>query len=320
MVDAVLSNPRVARRFALEATGEGESPLRLLLAGCRRRLPAVPLVLGLAVFAGFPFGYLLFAAFSRSTLGRPFQRWVGWSNVEAVLSSSSEWAALLNTIALAVPVSIVETALGLALALLLNEEGRRSTLIRPLILLPLITPPVMVGVAWKLSLAPSGGWVNTYLAEAGLIDRSISFLGETFWAPISVATADVWQWTPFAAIMILAALRSRPPEVIEAARIDGAGPRDLFLHITLPQIAPTLTAVFLIRLIIALRIFDLVFTLTFGGPGNATTTAGFAVWRTALESFDIGRASVETLVFAILVGLTTWPVLRLHKRVEEVWG
>jgi len=319
MVDTTLSIPRELGRFGA-AAGEGSSPLRLLSVALRRRAPAVPLVLGLVVFAGFPTVYLLFAAFSRSTLGRPFQRWVGWSNVETVLASPAEWTTLLNTVLLALPVSLIETLLGLALALLLNGEGRRSALLRPLILLPLITPPVMVGVAWKLSLAPAGGWVDAVLLGAGLIDRPISFLGETFWAPIAVGFADIWQWTPFAAILTLAALRSRSPEVIEAALIDGAGPRDLFLHITLPAIAPTLAAVFLIRLIIASRIFDLVFTLTFGGPGNATTTAGFAIWRTALESFDIGRAAVETLLFAVVVGVVTWPASRLHKKVVEVWG
>lgn len=320
MVDASLSDPRTIGRYDVSAAEAGSSPLRRLAVTIRPRLAAVPLLIGLAIFAGFPLVYLLFAAFSRSTLGRPFQRWVGWANFETVLASPSEWTTLLNTVASAVPLSLIETLLGLGLALLLNAEGRRSAVLRPLLLLPLITPPVMVGVAWKLSLAPAGGWVDTALLGLGLIERPISFLGETFWAPIAIGVADVWQWTPFAAIMLLAALRSRSPEVIEAALIDGAGPFALFARITLPAVAPTLTAVFLIRLIIASRIFDLVLTLTFGGPGDATTTAGFAIWRTALESFDIGRAAVETLLFSIMVGLVTWPALRLRRHVEERWG
>jgi multiple sugar transport system permease protein len=180
-----------------------------------------------------------------------------------------------------------------------------------------MTPPVMVGIAWKLILAPAGGLLNGVLMNLGITDAPISFLGTAGLAWLSVGVADVWQWTPFIAILSFAAIASLPGDVFEAAAIDGASAWQTFRKILLPLLAPQLAAIFLLRLVIAFKIFDLIYVLTFGGPGFHTTTASFHIWRRALEQFDVGRAAAETLIFTLVVGLVTLPVVWLAKRATK---
>jgi multiple sugar transport system permease protein len=111
-----------------------------------------------------------------------------------------------------------------------------------------------------------------------------------------------------------------PDEIVEAARMDGASARTIFWSITLPMIAPTLLAILLLRVVMALKLFDLVYGLTFGGPGFGTTVASFMIWRTALQEFDIGRAAAQTLVFAVWVSLIMLPLTWLHRRSEGLRG
>src|SRR5262249_13715587 len=127
-------------------------------------------------------------------------------------------------------------------------------------------------------------------------------------------------WTPFVAILAYAALQLLPDEVVEAARLDGATPGILFWRIVLPMVAPTLLAILLLRVVMAFKLFDLVFGLTFGGPGSATTVASSQISPTALEQFDTRLAAAQTLVFALLVGLVTLPLSWLHRCSERRFG
>jgi multiple sugar transport system permease protein len=283
-------------------------------------LLAAPLLAGLAVISLYPFLQLVALSLSKSSLGRPFARWVGLDHFASALQDGSFLATLLRTALFALPVSLRELALGVALALLFRATAERGGWLRSLTLLPLMTPPIMVATAWKLILAPSGGLLNGVLLRLGLVDQPVSFLGTMPLAFGAVALADAWQWTPFVAILAFAALQLLPEEVAEAARLDGATPWILFWRITLPMLLPTLLAILLLRVVMAFKLFDLVFGLTFGGPGFGTTVASFQIWRTALEQFDIGLAAAQTLVFAILVGLVTLPLTWLHRRAEGRLG
>jgi multiple sugar transport system permease protein len=297
-----------ARRVAL--TGAG-----------RRRLAAAamlsPLVLGLGLFAVYPAIYALALSFTKSTLGQPFRVWVGGANYAWQLSAESGFpATLTRSCAFSFAVAAMEVGLGIALAVLLNAARKQRRLIRTALLLPLMTPPVLVGVAWKLMLAPAGGLIDGKLMAWGVITAPISFLGDPTWAWASLMLADVWRWTPFVAILAFAALQQTPGEILEAARLDGASEAATLLRIELPLAAPALASIFLLRLIMAFKTFDLVYILTFGGPGDSTTLAGFAIWRTALRNFDVGSAATQTVLFALAVTLATLPVVWLHNRLE----
>jgi multiple sugar transport system permease protein len=297
-------------------------PPRALISGSRAAvwLLVAPLVVGLAIFAIYPFIDILALSFSKSSLGRPFQKWPIITNYLALARDDTFRATLVRTAIFAIPVPLIETALGFSIALLLHTHLRRAGWIRGIILLPLMTPPLMVASAWKLILAPSGGLLDGVLLRTGVIDQPISFLGTMPWAFLSVAVADIWQWTPFIAILSYAALQGLPEEVMEAARVDGASSFKILLYIMLPMLAPTLLAILLMRVVIAFKLFDLVYGLTFGGPGFDTTVAAFQVWRTALTQFDVGLGAAQSSVFAILVSLVTLPLTWLHRFSEARAG
>jgi multiple sugar transport system permease protein len=270
------------------------------------------MVVGLLAFAVYPLVALIILSLSQSLLGKPFQAWVGLDNYRDALGDGVFLASLARSIAFAVPITLVELLLGVAVALLLQGSIRGGHLVRALILLPLMTPPIMVAVAWKLILHPTGGLLNGLLRSLGLTEQPVSFLGSSTWAFPAVGLADAWQWTPFVILLAFAALQSLPEETRQAALVDGASPWRVFWGITLPMLAPALVAIALIRLIMAFKLFDLVYALTQGGPGFDTTVATFQIYRTALERFDVGAGAAQTLLFAVVVSLVTLPVVILR--------
>ena len=281
-----------------------------------RFLWVAPLVFALVVMTLYPTVFLVALALSKSTLGKPFSAFVGLTQILRVLGDPQFQLAVARSVLFAVIVSALQLALGFAIALLFSRLLKAGRFLVSLVLLPLMTPPVAVGVAWKLILAPAGGLLNGILADLGVLDAPLSFLASPYLAWVSLILADVWQWTPFVVILCFAALMTIPESVNEAASIDGASRGQRLWHVTLPLVAAPLSAVFLLKLIIAFKLFDLVYVLTFGGPGFATTTAGFSIWRTALERFDVGGAAAQTLIFSIVIGLVTLPVVRFHKAME----
>ena len=276
-----------------------------------------PLVFSLIVTTVYPTLFLIALATTKSTLGKPFRAFVGPDQLSRALFDPAFQIAMAKSIGFAFGSAIVELVVGFALASVFVALLKAGRYLLTIVLLPLMTPPVMVGIAWKLILAPSGGLLNGILLHWGLIDAPMSFLGNPTLAWISIAIADLWQWVPFVTILCFAALVSLPDGVREASMIDGAGPWQRLRHITLPLVAAPLASIFLLKLIIGFKLFDLVYVLTFGGPGFATTNATFSIWRMALEQFDVGRAAAQTLVFAIVIGIVTIPVVRLHRHASE---
>ena len=289
---------------------------RRSFAGWTRHLWTAPIIFSLVVTTLFPFLFLIALSLSKSSLGKPFQKFQGLRHFTASFTDAEFLTGLARTLSYALVSSAAQLAAGLAIALLFHALLKGGRFLVSLILLPLMTPPVMVGIAWKLILAPAGGLLNGVLLDLGLSTEPISFLGTPELAWLSIFVADLWQWTPFVVILCFAALTTLPEGVQEAALLDGATPWQRFRHITLPLIAAPLLSIFLIKLIFAFKLFDLVFILTFGGPGFATTTTGFAIYRLAMTEFEVARAAAQTLIFATLIGLLTLPLVRLLKRLE----
>lgn len=276
-----------------------------------------PVLTGLAIFAMLPFVYLIALALTKSTLGAPMSAFVGADNFARAVAAPDFRNSIVLTTVFAFLVCAIQLVLGFVLALLFDRITRGGGLLRALILLPLMTPPVMVGIAWKLILAPSGGLLNGWLLALGWIDRPISFFGSPGLAFLSIVIADTWQWTPFVALLCYAALKALPHDVYEAAALDGAYPGRQLFTITLPMMKPALVAVFLIKLVIAFKTFDLVYILTFGGPGTSTATSSFLIWRTTLRQFDVGSGAAMTLLFALAVTVITLPVVMYYARLAR---
>lgn len=275
-----------------------------------------PTVLVTLVLSLYPLVYLVLLSVSDSTLGQPFREWTFGENFETLVHDRVFRDSIARSIVFALAVTAVELALGVALALLLRSFLRGGSILRALILLPLMTPPIMVAVVWKLILAPAGGLLNAILEGTGLTSSPVAPLGSSAWALPMIGLTDVWQWTPFVAILAFAALQALPDDVEEAAAVDGASRWATFRRVTLPLLLPALIGITLIKLIISFKLFDLVYLLTFGGPGNDTTVATFDIYRTALQEFEIGYAAAQTIVFAVLVGVVTVPFALAARRMH----
>ncbi|MFT4235020.1 MAG: sugar ABC transporter permease [Microbacterium sp.] len=274
------------------------------------RLFVSPAILTLLVLGLYPLLFILAAAFSDSSLGRPFASWVGTDTIESVLTDGDVTASLVRTVVYAVITSIASLVLGVAAALALHGAAIRGSLVRTVLLLPLLVPPVIVGTLWKQVFAP-GGLVAT------ITGTTIAPLSSTAWALPAIAAADVWEWTPLVTVLVFAALLSQDAQTTEAARLDGAHGWTLLRHITWPAISGVAASAFFIRLVLAFKVFDLVFVMTSGGPGQATTTTSYVIYQAALREFDVGRASVITVLLALIVTVITVPVAIFTRRLQR---
>jgi multiple sugar transport system permease protein len=274
-------------------------------------------VLALVVLGGYPLVFIVLAALTESSLGRPFQEFVGTATIERVIADSDVVASLVRGVVYAVLVAVVSVVLGVATAVALWRSVRAGAIARTLLLLPMITPPVVVGILWKLVFNPSGGLVDTVFGAVFPGGATVSVLSHPVFAFLGVALADVWEWTPLIVLLVFAALIGQDTEIGEAAALDGAHGFRLFRSITLPAIAGTVGAAFLIRLVLAFKVFDLVYILTSGGPGQSTTMPAYLIWQAALQQFDVGRAAVITLLLAVVVTLVTLPVVAITRRLHN---
>lgn len=282
-----------------------------------RAILVSPATLSVLVLGAFPLVFIVLAALSKSTLGKPFQAWVGTANLADALGNADVTGALVRSVGYGFGVALVSTGLGLAVALALAASVRAGSLVRTLLLLPMITPPLVVGILWKLIFNPSGGLVNTLAHAVGYSGPPISVLAEPAYALGGIALADIWEWTPLITLLIFAALLGRDAEVAEAAALDGAHGWRLFRFITWPAIAGTVLAAFLVRLVLAFKVFDLIYVMTAGGPGQATTLPAYQIYQAALQHFDIGAAAALTLLLAVVVTVVTLPVIALTRRYQS---
>ena len=198
---------------------------------------------------------------------------------------------------LAVPIQLV---LGLGIALLFNRDFRGKGLVRTIILLPMVATPVAIALIWALMFNPSLGVLNSFLEGLGL-PRSL-WVADARLAIPSLVLVDVWEWTPMVALILLAALQGVPQDYYEAARIDGANPRQTFWNITLPSIRSAIVVALILRSIDALKTFDIIYVITQGGPGTASETLNVYAFKTGFEFFRAGYAAslLIFLLFAVL--------------------
>lgn len=308
-----LTAASVARRRGLTA---GHGGIRVNAADARTgRIFVSPTVLSLLVLGVFPLAFLIGAAFTESSLGKPFKEFAGTANFTAVLADSDIVASLWRTGLYAIGVSAASVVLGVITAAAVHQAARSGSLVRTLLLLPLIVPPVIVGTLWKLIFNPAGGLLATLLRYVGV--EAPALLSDRRFALGAVMVADVWEWTPLVFLLVFAALLAQDRSVIEAARLDGAHGWRLFRSVTWPTIAATVAAAAFIRLVLALKVFDLVFMMTSGGPGQATTTTSLLIYQAAFREFDVGRAAAITVLLAALVAALTLPVAAVSAKLRH---
>jgi len=273
-----------------------------------------PTLLILLAMLAFPTLYVLNVSFRDFQLtdpaaGNPF---VGLENYKTLLSSPEFFAALWKSVLFTVASVALTFVLGMAIALLLNRRDVWGAgLTRITILVPLIFTPLVIGATYRFMLERDNGIINEILALVGL--ERIPFLANPAWAMISVILVDVWQWTPFAVLVLLAGLESLPLEPFEAARMDGASRWGEFWYITMPLLAPVIAVVLLIRTMDAFREFDKIFIMTNGGPGTATQTLPIFLYRSGFQDFNMGFSAATGVIMLIIVTVvSSFYVKRIH--------
>ena len=258
--------------------------------------PAVVILLALTTY---PLAYALEISLRSAERG-----WTG-ANFARLISDRFFGIALVQTLVYASAALAAEFGLGLILALLLDSQIRARNVFRTLLLIPIMLPPVVVGVIWRLMFNPNFGVINGTFTALGVNVTQLTWLASPKLALFSVILVDVWQWTPFMFLILLAGLQAIPQEPYEAAVIDGASSWQMFRHITLPLLKPAILVALLLRTIDLLRIFDQIFILTQGGPGFATETVSLYIYKTAFRFFDLGYAAALSLVLLIIVNIVS---------------
>jgi ABC-type sugar transport system permease subunit len=231
-----------------------------------------------------PLIYSLFVSFTNWTLTVPGSEneLVGFANYHGVISNFAFWRAVQVTLTFGVTSTLLELILGVILALMLNQEFLGRGIVRALVLIPLVITPAVIGMFWRLLYDDQQGVLNYFLLSLGL--PRLHWLDHGLALPSLVLT-DVWQWTPFLVLIVLAGLQSRDVDMLDAARIDGANAPQIFRYLTLPHLFPYLLVGLFFRLLDAMKEFDKIYLLTQGGPGNETTTMSvFALIRVFASS------------------------------------
>jgi multiple sugar transport system permease protein len=208
---------------------------------------------------------------------------------------------------------VVEFLLGLGLALLVDSLGRGRSAFRAGLLAPMLLPPVVAAVIWRLIYNPQFGVLNGALRAAGISTQRLTWTSGESSAMFSVLLVDIWEWTPFLFLLLSAGLQAIPQEPYEAARIDGASPWQVFRDITLPLLKPTILLALLLRAMDLARIFDQIFILTQGGPGFATETVSLYIYRTAFRFFNFGYAAAMSFVVLALTTIFARALLRVMR-------
>ncbi len=226
-------------------------------------------------------------------------------------------SALAHTFVYAVIALTFEFAIGLGLALLLDSQVRARGLFRSLLLVPMMLPPIVVGVVWRLLLNANFGALNGTLKRFGVNTESLTWTASPKLAMASVIAADVWQWTPFVFLILLAGLQAIPQEPYEAALIDGSSGWQTFRHVTLPLLMPAIVIALLLRTMDLLRVFDHIFILTEGGPGFATETLSLYIYRTAFRFSNFGYAAAMSFVLLLVTNVISAGYLRLLRDQEN---
>ncbi len=237
----------------------------------------------------------------------------GWTlgNFARLASDQFFLSALGHTFVYASIALTVEFLLGLGLALLLDRRLRGRSVFRALLLVPMMLPPVVVGVVWRLMFNSDFGAINGTLKTAGVNTEALTWTASPELALASVIAVNVWQWTPFMFLVLLAGLQAIPQEPYEAAMVDGSSWWQTFRHVTLPLLRPAILIALLLRTIDLLRVFDQIFILTEGGPGFATETVSLYIYRTAFRFFDFGYAAAMSFVLLVLTNLISFGYIKL---------
>ncbi len=277
-------------------------------------LPAVALLLSITIFPLLMDVWLMFQSWELAT-SFPSQ-FVGLQNFVTILTQDGRfWNAMENTGILVVLGVGIQVVLGVGLALLLNQMGRTRSFLVSLFLIPVMISPVVAGFQFRMIYNDQNGPLNylLQLATHGLV-RGYAWIADPAVALYSIMMTDIWEWTPFMILIVLAGLQAIPVELKEAAEVDGANAWQTFWGITLPLLLPVIVIGILIRLMDAFKLFDIVYQLTGGGPGSVTETIAFYTYLQGFKFFSLGYTAAMSVIQLIVIIVVSQIFLGYQKR------
>lgn len=268
-----------------------------------KHIPWIYLSPALAVLLIMTIGpaiFIFYSSFRNASVLGGSGEFVGFKNYQTALTDPGTQQAFFLTILFVAVVVSLEMVLGLALALPLAQQSRSNKLASALMLLPFAVTPAVAAMIFRQLINPNYGWVTHYLEVLGF-PPNLDLLGSTVGAWAVLFVLDVWQWTPFVALILMAGLQSLPQEPNEAAMMDGANKWQIFKHITFAGLIPFLAIALVLRTIQAFKTFDSFKIVTNGGPGNSTEMINLAIHRIGLQSFNIGLACALGVLLLIVL-------------------
>lgn len=273
----------------------------------RRRLTAstflAPMLAVLALVALWPLLQTIWYGFTNAALGGGTARFVGISNFASLLGDPQWWHSVANTLIFVAFSVSIEAALGTVIALALNRRFPGSGLVRAAVIVPWAVPTVVSAKLWAWMLNDVFGIVNAVLVDLGLLARPVAWIASPHTALLSVVLVDVWKTTPFVALLLLAGLQMIPTAVYEAARIDGAGPVQVFFSITLPLLRPAFLVALIFRTLDALRVFDIIYVMA--GDNPASMSMSVFARQQLVEFQDVGYGSAAASLLFLIVAIVT---------------
>jgi len=259
-----------------------------------------------------PFFYGIYISFQNINLASFLPpNFVGFDNYRTALTAPETWSTLRITLLITFFGLLFQIPLGIFLALALHENLRGTKIFRSILITPMLLTPVAVGLTYRFMFDTDLGVINWFLNLLGI--EKVNWLGSQTSALFAVIIVDSWQSVPFVMLLVLAALTAISPSLYEAARVDGANSSQIFRRLTLPLITPTLLVITMIKIMDFLKLFDTLFILTRGGPGNSTTTLGLWAYKTGFIFLELSRAAA----LGVLIALITMPVYLLWRKASR---
>jgi multiple sugar transport system permease protein len=299
---------------AVETKVEGYEvlPVRVRAGNLRAWIPwffLAPSVVYLVLMTIYPLGYSLWASLHYFNLFRPDQiRFVGLGNfIELVAKDFTFWNVIRITLTYTISVVTIQFVLGLLIALLMNRPMRGMEFIRTLFMIPILLSPVVVGLSWRYLYEPYGV-VNALFGLLGL--PKLPWVADVTTALASVIIVDIWQWTPFVVLVLLAGIQSIPREVTEAGALDGLPFRYFFVRVLWPLLRPVALVVLLLRMMDSLKVFDTIYMLTRGGPGTTTYVASMYNYVLFFGNYQVGYAAAMSYIIVIIVNIFALLLIR----------
>ena len=278
--------------------------------------PAVLVLFSLTIFPLLFLGYLSFHEWS---LAIPSRRgFVGLENYASVLTSGAFLNSLVVTLTFTVASVLPEMVLGTGIALFIYDRlpDRWRSFFQTIFILPMMMSYIAVGLLWRFMWNGSIGFINYLFQSAGLAKQG--WLGDPTMAIFTVAIADIWQWTPFVILVVLAGLEGLPSEPFEAAKMDGATSLQTFRYVTLPLLKPVLIVVLLFRIADAFRIFDKIWIMTRGGPGDASMSLSVLIYRESFQSGRFGVAAVMSILMLVVISIIALAIIRRARKMGAI--